>query len=64
MVIELTQGEVKTLQFYLEKACIDAEGMHAIGMASDESVNNLRSVIHKLKREDGHRKHKSRTKRQ
>lgn len=61
MVIELTQGEVKTLQFYLEKACIDAEGMHAIGIASDESVNNLRSVIHKLKRKDGHRGHKKGT---
>lgn len=61
MVVELTPGEVKTLQFYLEKARIDAEGMHAIGMASIESVNNINSVIHKLKDKDGHRKHKKGT---
>lgn len=48
MVVELTPDEVRTLRFYLTKALIDAEGMQAIGMTGTRTVENLRSVIHKL----------------
>ena len=49
--IILTESEIKTLNFYLEKALIDAEGMAAIGFGNKASVRNIKSVIKKIKAE-------------
>lgn len=46
--IELMDREADTLRFYLQKALIDAEGMHAIGAAGQSSVDDLRSVMGKI----------------
>ena len=32
MEIKLTESEIRTLKFYLEKALIDAKGLQAVGM--------------------------------
>lgn len=48
MEIKLTDSEIKTLKFYLEKALIDAEGMYAIGVENINSVINIKSIIHKI----------------
>lgn len=48
MEIKLTDSEVKTLKFYLEKALIDAEGMCSIGVGNIKSVINIKSIIHKI----------------
>lgn len=48
MKIELTESEIKTLKFYLEKSLIDAEGLCAIGVISNNSVINLKSIIKKV----------------
>lgn len=47
MTIELTESEVKTLRFYLEKSLIDAQGMVAIGVGNKTSVDNLKSIMKK-----------------
>ena len=46
--ISLTESEIKTLDFYLKKALIDAEGMAAIGFGNKASVRNIKSVIRKI----------------
>lgn len=43
MEIKLTESEIKTLKFCLEKSLIDAEGMKVIG--NEKSVSNLKSII-------------------
>lgn len=48
MEINLTEKEVKTLNFYLKKSLIDAEGNEAIGIGSKETVLNLKSVMRKI----------------
>lgn len=48
MEINLTDSEVKTLKFYLEKSLIDAEGNQAIGIGSKEAVPNLKSIMRKI----------------
>lgn len=50
MEIKLTESEIKTLKFYLEKALIDAEGMRAIGIGSARTTINLKSIMHKISR--------------
>ena len=50
MEVKLTDSEIRTLKFYLEKALIDAEGMVAIGFGSKTSVTNLKSIIQKISR--------------
>lgn len=48
MTIELTEAEVKTLLFYLDKAIIDAAGMAAIGVGDGSFVKNLESIKRKV----------------
>ena len=48
MKIELTNSEIKTLKFYLEKSLIDAEGLYAIGVGSKNSATNLKSILKKI----------------
>lgn len=48
MKIELTENEIKTLKFYMEKSLIDAEGLCAIGVVSKNSVTNLKSILKKI----------------
>lgn len=48
MVIELTESEVKTLNFALDKQLIDAKGLRAIGFGSDFTVKNLESIQRKI----------------
>ena len=48
MKIDLTKYEIETLKFYLELALIDAKGMRAVGVGSNESVSNIESVIKKI----------------
>ena len=43
----LTEGERKTLQFYLKKALIDAEGLLAIGIGDKQTVINIKSILEK-----------------
>lgn len=49
MKIELTESEIKTLNFYIKQALIDAEGMYAIGFGNKKSILNLKSIIKKIK---------------
>lgn len=51
--IELTDSEISTLRFYLDKALIDARGMAAIGVGDRSSVRNLESVAKKIGGADG-----------
>lgn len=44
---KLTESERKTLQFYLKKALIDAEGLLAIGFGDKQTVNNIKSILKK-----------------
>lgn len=46
---KLTQSEIHTLQFYMEKALIDAKGMCAIGVTNKETVSNIKSILKKVK---------------
>lgn len=46
--IKLTESEIKTLNFYLDKALIDAKGLQAIGMKNDVSVKNLELIKKKI----------------
>ena len=48
MEIQLTESEIKTLKFYLDKALIDAKGLCAIGIGNSTSVKNLESVKKKI----------------
>lgn len=48
MEINLTESEIKTLKFYLEKALIDAEGLRAIGIGDGASINNLKAIKKKI----------------
>lgn len=48
MQVDLTKSEVVTLQFYLHQSLIDAEGMLAVGVGNEISVNDLKSVIAKI----------------
>ena len=48
MEIKLTESEIKTLKFYLDKALIDAKGLQAIGIGNDVSVKNLESIKKKI----------------
>lgn len=46
--IKLTESEICTLQFYMEKALIDAEGLYAIGVADKETISNIKSILKKV----------------
>ena len=48
MEIKLTESEIKTLKFYLEKALIDAKGLQAVEMGNETSVKNLESIKKKI----------------
>lgn len=48
--IELTEDEAKTLAFYMDGVLIDAEGYNAIGVGSKKTVDNIKSIIKKLKK--------------
>lgn len=48
MNITLTDSEVKTLNFYLDKSLTDAKGMLAIGIGNSTSVENLKSIKQKI----------------
>lgn len=46
--VTLSDSEIRTAMFYLEKSLIDAEGMKAVGVGSRKTVTNLKSIIRKL----------------
>ena len=48
MQIEFTEHELKILKFYMERAKIDAEGGHAIGITSAKTVNTVHNIIKKI----------------
>lgn len=54
--IELTEGEVKTLHFYLNKSLIDAEGACAVGVGNKTSVENLKTIRQKISEQQNKRK--------
>lgn len=56
MQIELTESEVKTLHFYLNKSLIDAEGAYAIGVGNKTSVENLKAIRRKINAQQNKRK--------
>ena len=47
--IKLTENEINTLKFYMEKALIDAQGMQAIGFDCDKSITNIKSILEKVR---------------
>lgn len=51
--IKLTDSEVHTLRFYLEKALIDARGMAAVGVCGRTSEKDLESVMEKIGGQNG-----------
>lgn len=51
MEINLTAAEIKTLNFYVAQALIDARGLVAIGFGNRESVRNLESIQRKLRKQ-------------
>lgn len=46
--IKLTDSEVCTLHFYLEKALIDVRGMVAVGVCGRTLKKDLESVMEKI----------------
>lgn len=48
VAITFTKSELGTLRFYLDKAIVDAEGMHAVGVASETSVQHLHAIRKKI----------------
>lgn len=46
--VPLTKCEIRTLEFYLDKAIIDAEGNCAIGIGDRVSVEHLHSIRKKI----------------
>lgn len=49
MEINFTESEAETLEFYLEKALVDAKGMYAIGSGSKKAVLDLISITQKIR---------------
>lgn len=47
VTVELTPQELKTLQFYLRSAHVDAKGSCAIGVCSESTVAHLESIMKK-----------------
>lgn len=52
MEIKLTESEIRTLIFYLDKALIDAKGLRSIGFGNDMSVRNLESIKKKISNQE------------
>lgn len=48
MFLELTESEIKTLLFYIDKSLIDAKGLAAVGMVSKKEIDDLESVKEKI----------------
>lgn len=48
MNIELTESEIKTLRFYLDKSLIDAKGLRAVGVIKGNTVTHLESIKKKI----------------